>query len=177
MVAKVDNIDTSDFVLKTKYNIDKTELKKKIPNVTDFVKKVKLTKLENKIPVISNLATKTALTVAENKIPSISNLVNKPNCNTKITEIENKLNNHNHDKYITTPELNTLAADVFNARLAQANLITKTDFDAKLSSLNRKITQNKSKHLLVENELNKLKTFDSSYFIGKSHFEEDGTQN
>ena len=79
--------------------------------------------------------------------------------------------------YITTLEINTLAADVFNARLAQANLITKTDFDAKLSSLNRKITQNKSKHLLVENELNKLKTFDSSYFIGKSHFEEDGTQN
>ena len=56
-------------------------------------------------------------------------------------------------------------------------MITKTDFDAKLSSLNRKIIQNKSKHLLVENELKKLKTFDSSYFIGKSHFEEDGTQN
>ena len=56
-------------------------------------------------------------------------------------------------------------------------MITKTDFDAKLSSLNRKITQNKTKHLLVENELNKLKTFDSGYFIGKSHFEEDGTQN
>ena len=60
--------------------------------------------------------------------------------------------------------------------LTQANLITKSDFDAKLSSLNRKITKNKSKHLLVENELNKLKTFDLSYFIGKSHFEEDGTQ-
>ena len=56
-------------------------------------------------------------------------------------------------------------------------MITKTDFDAKLLSLNRKITANKSKHLLVENELNKLKTFDSSYFIGKSHFEEDGRQN
>ena len=55
-------------------------------------------------------------------------------------------------------------------------MITKTDFDAKLSSLNRKITQNKTKHLLVENELNKLKTFDSSYFICKSHFEEDGPQ-
>ena len=63
------------------------------------------------------------------------------------------------------------------ARLAQTNLITKTDFDAKLSSLNRKITSNKSKHLLVENKLKKLKTFDSSYFIGKTHFEEDGTQN
>ena len=59
----------------------------------------------------------------------------------------------------------------------QANLITKTEFDAKLSSLNRKVTANKSKNLHVENELKKLKTFNSSYFIGKSHFEEDGTQN
>ena len=46
-----------------------------------------------------------------------------------------------------------------------------------MSTLNRKITQNKKKHLFVENELNKLKIFDSSYFIGKSHFEEDGVQN
>ena len=46
-----------------------------------------------------------------------------------------------------------------------------------MSSLKRKITLNKSKHLLVENDLKKLKTFDSSYFIGKSHFEENGTQN
>ena len=52
-----------------------------------------------------------------------------------------------------------------------------TYFDAKMSSLNREITSNKSKHLLVENELKKLKIFDSSYFIGKSYFEEDGTQN
>ena len=51
--------------------------------------------------------------------------------NTKISELENKLTKHNHDKYITTPEFNTLAASVFNARLAQANLITKTDFDEK----------------------------------------------
>ena len=70
-----------------------------------------------------------------------------------------------------------MAASVFNARLPEANLIPKADFDAELSSLNRKITSNKTKHLLVENELKKLKTFDSSYFIGKSHFEEDGTQN
>ena len=35
-----------------------------------------------------------------------------------------------------------LTKDVFNARLAQANLITKTDFDEKLSNLNRKITTN-----------------------------------
>ena len=84
---------------------------------------------------------------------------------------------HNHDKAITTPEFNTLAADVFNGKLPQANLVTKTDFDNKLSSLNRKITSNKTKHLLIENELKKLKTFDSIYFRGKSHFEKDGTQN
>ena len=42
-MAKVDNIDSSDFVLKTMYNTDKTELEKKIPNVTNFVKKTKLT--------------------------------------------------------------------------------------------------------------------------------------
>ena len=53
-------------------------------------------------------------------------------------------------------------------------MIAKTDFDSKLSNLNRKITTNKTKNLLVEIELNKLKTFDSSYFIDKSHFDEDG---
>ena len=36
---------------------------------------------------------------------------------------------------------------------------------------------NQNIYLFVENKLNKLKTFDSGYFIGKSHFGEDGTQN
>ena len=69
LVAKVNNIETSDFVLKSKYNTDKTELEKKIPY---FVKEAKLTELENKIPDITNLATKTALITVENKIPSFS---------------------------------------------------------------------------------------------------------
>ena len=177
LVAKVGNIDTSDFLLKTKYNTNKTELENKIPDMSNLVKKTKLTELENKTADISNLATKTALTIIENKIPSVSNLVIKTDYNTKTTDIENKLNNHNHDKYIDTSELNKLTAADFNTRSAQSNLITKTDFDAKLSNLNRKLTENKTKHLLVENKLKKLKTFDSSYFIGKSHFEEDGVQN
>ena len=75
----------------------------------------------------------------------------KTDYNTNITQIEKKLTDHNHDKYITTLEFNTLAADVFNERLAQANLVKKADFDAKLSSFNRKITVNQSKHLLVKN--------------------------
>ena len=81
--------------------------------------------VENKISSITKLATKTALTAVENKIPSISGLVKKADYNTKITDIENILSNHNHDKYVATSEFNTLAANVFNARLAQANLITK----------------------------------------------------
>ena len=75
LVAKVNNIDTSDFVLKTKYQTDKTELEKKIPDVTDFVKKTRLTELENKIPDVSSLATKAALTAVKNKIPDVSSSV------------------------------------------------------------------------------------------------------
>ena len=39
LVVKVNNIDTSDFVLKTKCNTDKTELENKIPDTSGFVKK------------------------------------------------------------------------------------------------------------------------------------------
>ena len=108
LAAKVNNIDASAFVLKTKNRTDKTELEKKILNVTDFVKKAKLNELENKILDVSSLATKTALTAVENKIPSVSSLVKKTDYDTKITEIEKKLTDHNHDKYITTPEFNIL---------------------------------------------------------------------
>ena len=181
LVAEVNATDNSDFVLKTKYDTDKSELENKIPDTSGLVKNTdyntKIAELEGKIPNVANLVTKTALTTVKNKIPRVSNLVKKTDYDTKVTETENKLNNHNHDKYINTTEFNKLAVDVFNAKIAQANLVTKTDFDGKLSSPNRKITSNKTKHVLVENELNTLKTFDSSYFIVKSHFEEDGAQN
>ena len=79
---------------------------------TDY--NTKITELENKILDVRSLATNTALTTVENKILDVNNLVKKTDYNTKITEIENKLNNHNHDKYITNPEFNTLATDVFH---------------------------------------------------------------
>ena len=99
--------------------------------------------------MLLNLAIKTALTAVENKLPDVSNLVKGTDYNYEVTEIENKLNNRDHDKYIDTSEFNKLAGDVFNARSAQGNLVTKTDFDDKLSNLNRKITSNKAKHVLV----------------------------
>ena len=45
-----------------------------------------------------------------------------------------------------------------------------------LIEINRKITSNKTRHLLIEKKLKKIKTFDLGYFIGKSHFVEDGAQ-
>ena len=54
-------------------------------------------------------------------------------------------------RIITTPEFNNLAAGVFTARLAQ-NLVIKIDFGAKLQSLKKKITSNKTKNLLVQTE-------------------------
>ena len=55
--------------------------------------------------------------------------------------------------------------------------MTKTDFDNKVSSLDNKIAANKTKNESIKIEIKKIKTLDLSYFIGKSHFEEDGTQN
>ena len=81
-------------MLKTKYNTEKAQLENKIPDVSNLVKETKLTELENKIPEVSNLATKAALTAVENKVPSVKNLVKKTDYNTKIADIENKLNNH-----------------------------------------------------------------------------------
>ena len=77
LIVKVNNIDTSAFVLKTRYQTVKAELEKKIPDVTDFVNETKITELENKIPDASGLATKTALTSGENKIPNVTSLVKK----------------------------------------------------------------------------------------------------
>ena len=54
LVGNVNNTGNSDFVLKTKYQTDKTEL-------------------ENKIPDVSSLTTKTALTAVENKTPTNKN--------------------------------------------------------------------------------------------------------
>ena len=88
LVTKVNNIDTSVFVLKTKYDTDKWELEKKIPDLADFVKKAKLTQLENKISDVSSLATKTALTAVEYKILDVSNLVKNQTITLKLQKLK-----------------------------------------------------------------------------------------
>ena len=92
LVTKVDNIDTSGFVIKTKYDTDKSELENKIPDTSGLVKKTdyntKITEIEGKIPDISNLATKTALNAVENKIPSVSNLIKKQIITLKLQKLK-----------------------------------------------------------------------------------------
>ena len=88
LIDKVNNVDASGFVLKTKYDTHKLDLQKKIsdadkkiPDTNGFVKKTcysaKASEIENKIPSISDLATSSALTAVENKIPDVKNLVKK----------------------------------------------------------------------------------------------------
>ena len=92
LVAKADNVDTGDFVLKTNYNTKIAELENKIPDTSGLVKKTdyntKITELKNKIPVISNLATKTLVNKVKNRIPSISNLVKKQTIILKLQELK-----------------------------------------------------------------------------------------
>ena len=148
---KVDATDTSKFVSRTKFTTDTNALddkidkvEKKIPDISGLPTKSSVTRLiseqedytdkvKKKIPDISGLASKIELTAVENKIPDVSGLATA----SALTAVENKI-----------PDI--------------TSLITKTDFDAKLKSINDRVTNNKSKDLLLDNELKKLKTLAGS---------------
>ena len=156
--TKLDRIDTTNFVLKIKYEKDGSDFQNKISKIdkripyfsslvrnTDF--NAKVNEIESKLPSISGLDTNSALAAVENKIPDVSSLVKKTDYNTKVIKIEKKVNNHNHDKQITTPKFNALTADVFKARLAaQTDLIRKPEFDSKLKEISDRVTKNETKH-------------------------------
>ena len=162
-LRNITHIDVSNFASKANLASLKTEVYKldinkltrvhndlaKLRNVVknDVVKKDKYDKLVGKVD-------NSALIAVENKIPDDSILVKKTDYNKKISHIEKKIIDHNHDKYITTPEFNILAADVFNAKLAaQTDLIRKPEFDFELKGISDRVTKNKTKDLLVESEL------------------------
>ena len=111
-----------------------------------------------KIPDKSGLVATTALNAkiyeVENKIQNTSIFVTTTFLNTKINEVENKV--PDSSKYITTYEFNKLTAENFEARLKQADLVNKTDFDNELTSFDKQMTSNKTKHLEVLKKLNSL---------------------
>ena len=144
---KVDANDTLKFVSRTKFTTDTNALddkidkvEKKIPDISGLATKSNVThliteqedctdKVKKKIPDISGLASKTELTAVENKIPDISGLATT----SALTVVENKI-----------PDI--------------TSLITKADFDTKLKNISHRVTNNKSKDLVLDNELKKLKT-------------------
>ena len=147
------------FVKKTVYDAKIKNIEDKIPDISNLATKsnlnTKINEVKNEIPSITGLATISALTAVENKIPSNSGLATI----STLTAVENKI-----------PSI--------------SSLVEKTDYDTKVGeienrmiSLNRKIVSNKTKDISLENDLKRLKTFESSYFRGKNYFDEDGNQN
>ena len=161
-IRNISHVDTSSFALKAnlanlKTEVDKLDIDKLVPvpvdlsKLSDVVKNdvvkktdynAKITEIENKISDISNLVTKTALTSIENKIPNIGGL-----------DISTLIKNSGYDTKISEIEKKYVSKTGFDSKLAQANEITKRNFDSKIIEL--------------ENNIKKLQTFDSSYFRGK----------
>ena len=184
LVIKIDNIDTSRFVLKTKYTADKSDLEKKISDTgnklldtSGLVKKTdfsaNITEIESKIPNISSLATNSALTSVENKRPDVINLVKKTNYDAKISDIE--------VKYITTADYNKFTKNVVSNNIKSKELVNKSgvvgfinnaELDGKVTALETKV-----EFKAEQNKIIKLQAFESSYFRGKNHFEDNYTQN
>ena len=109
------------------------------------------------------------------KIPDTCGIVTPTVLNTKISEVENKI--PDYAKYIANQELNKSTAENFAARLTQANSVSKTDFDNKLISFNRKFTSNKRKYLEVLIKLNNLTTKYYNFLLGRMYFtSNDGSQ-
>ena len=163
MKSKVDKFDVDKLVpvpvdLGTLSEVVKNDVFKK------YIYNAKINDIEDKIPGITNLAANTSLAKINEvkiKIPNVTNLTTTTI--TTYTAAENKKSDHS--KYITTLELNKLAAESFAARLTQVNLasksyianfLKKTDFDDKIKNLNKNVTSNKTKNVLAENKLNEL---------------------
>ena len=138
----------NDVVKKDLYSAYTKDIEDKIPDITNLATKTtlnsKINEVNGEITNITNLDTTSSLTAVENIIPSVSNLVKKIDFNTKNNDTNKKLTDHNHDKYITTPEFITFTAEVFDWRLKQGNLArkidisalaNKTDFDNKLKDV------------------------------------------
>ena len=146
-LSKLSDVLKNDVVKKDIYNAKIKNIEDQIPDITNlasnFTLNAKINKVKSKINNITNLPTTAALNAnineAKNKITNITNVATT----TALTAVKNKI--FCHSKYITTPELNNLIAENFNAKLAQGNLasknavanwVKKTDFDDKLKKLN-----------------------------------------
>ena len=72
---------------------------------------------------------------------------------------------------LVVQEFNKFTAENLAARLKEANLLNKTDFDNKLTSLNKRITLNKIKHFEYQKKLNSLVTKDCNFFLDRTYLQ------
>ena len=170
------------------YNTDKQSLEKnfgdvdkEIPDVSGLVTtavfNIKIGKVESKIPDANCLLTTTALNTnigeVENKISYVTDSVKMTDYDTKISDID--------EKCFASSEHNKSASNIFVARIKEkalidnsdiSNLVKNSNLNSKLAILGRKIG------LKVEQgKILQLQISNSSYFRGKSHCEDDRTQN
>ena len=157
-LSKLSDVVKCDVVKKYVNDSMTKNIEDKIPDITDLATNAflnaKINEVKGERPNITNLATSTALTAVENAGASLSNLVKNADYNTKFNEIEKNITDHNHGKYITTPDFNKFTAEFLVLKLKRSNLasksdianfVKKTDFDYQLKN----VTSNK-------NELNEL---------------------
>ena len=114
--CKVDklNIDKLEFV-----SLNLSKLNDVVKN--DVVKKTEYNQFVKKVNYSSTTDT--------------INVVKETDYNTKINEIEHKINDHGHDKYITIQRINKLTADNFTARLKLVNLANKNDIATSMNKV------------------------------------------
>ena len=142
-LKKLSDVVDGEVAKNTKFNTLKTKinnLEKEIPDATTLIH-INQYNTDNK-----NLEKKIETMIK--KISDTIGLVTATVLNTNISEVENKI--PDNSKYITTQEFNKLTAENFAARLKQPNLVNKTDSDNKLTSFNKRITSNITKHLQVQ---------------------------
>ena len=132
-----------------------------------------ITDIEGKIPSITVLATASGCNGVENKIPNVNGLVRKTDDDVKISDIETK--------YLTTSDYNKYKCEILNAKIKEKKLVDKFDISGFTdnSDLDKKEAALATKAELKpeEDKKVKLQAFDSSYFRGKSHFDDIDTQN
>ena len=111
-LSKINNVVKNNVVKKDVYNPNIKNIEDKIPDITNLATKTTVISKIHEVKVqmlsITYLTGTAALTAVENKIPNVSELVKKADYNTKVSKIKRKITNHDHDKYIVTPQFNKL---------------------------------------------------------------------
>ena len=174
-LAKLSNVVKNDVVKTTDHNAKVSDIETQITavnkNASDNLADIKIRK--TKTVNTSNFVTRTKFLADTNalddkidkvdkKIPDVTSFVKETDFDSKITEVEGKIPN------ISGLATNSSLTAVENKIPDITSLITKTDFDVKLKNISDRVTNNKSKDLLLDNELKTLKTLVGSTAKTKS---------